>query len=368
MKKITVTPAKSKNTTKEEFLRVAVYIRVSTDSKEQELSFELQYSYFNNQISETNNWILVKTYKDFGKSGLSISKRDGFKEMISDAKKRRFDLLIVKSLSRFARNTVDSVKTIRLLLEHNIEIIFDVEKMYIKKDDSELLLSILSAFAQEESASKSKDIRWGINRKMKEGTYIMKAIYGYRSVDQQLFINQSEADVVRLIYELYLNNNSYGTIKAELEKRDLLSPTGGNTWSTKTIERILSNEKYLGRVTYPKSFSKDYLNNQRLISKGEITQYTVYDNHDSIISEDEFNQVQGLKQRRSNYETNSRGKKVRKKTRISKDEIVNTIRCEYCGCSYRRRKERGKVVYRCSNRMENGRQACPNSKTMRITE
>lgn len=167
---------------------------------------------------------------------------------------------------------------------------------------------------------------------------------------------------------MYLNNNSYGTIKSELEKRDLLSPTGGNTWSTKTIERILSNEKYLGRVTYPKSFSKDYLNNQRLTSKGKITQYTVYDNHDSIISEDEFNQVQGLKQRRSNYETNSRGKKVRKKTRISKDEIVNTIRCEYCGCSYRRRKERGKVVYRCSNRMENGRQACPNSKAMRITK
>lgn len=140
---------------------------------------------------------MVKTYKDYGKSGLSISKRDGFKEMIADAKKKRFDLLIVKSMSRFARNTVDSVKTIRLLLEHNIEIIFDVEKMHIKEDDSELLLSILSAFAQEESASKSTDIRWGIKQKMKEGTYIVKAIYGYRSVDQQLVINQSEADVVR---------------------------------------------------------------------------------------------------------------------------------------------------------------------------
>lgn len=256
LKKITVIPAKSKDATNEELLRVAVYIRVSTDSKEQETSFKLQYSYFNNYINKSGNCALVKTYKDYGKSGLSISKRAGFKEMIVDAKKRKFDLLIVKSLSRFARNTVDSVKTIRLLLEHNIEIIFDVEKMNVKKDDSELLLSILSAFAQEESVSKSADIRWGIKQKMKEGTYIVKALYGYRSISQQLVINQSEADVVRLIYELYLNNNSYGTIKAELEKRDLLSPTGGSTWSTKTIERILSNEKYPGRVTYPKSFSK----------------------------------------------------------------------------------------------------------------
>lgn len=317
MKKITIIPAEPKNTTKEELLRVAAYIRVSTDSKEQESSFELQYSYFNNRISENDNWILVKTYKDYGKSGLSISKRDGFKEMIADAKKKRFDLLIVKSMSRFARNTIDSIKTVRLLLEHNIEIIFDVEKMHIKKNDSELLLSILSAFAQEESASKSTDIRWGMKQKMKEGTYIVKAIYGYRSVDQQLVINQSEAEVVRLIYELYLNNNSYGTIKTELEKRDLLSPTGGNTWSTKTIERILSNEKYLGRVTYPKSFSKDYLNNQRFINKGEVTQYTVYDNHDAIITEDQFNQVQVLKQKRANYDINNKGEKVRKKTKIS---------------------------------------------------
>ncbi len=302
---------------------------------------------------------------DYGKSGLSISKRDGFKEMIVDAKKKRFDLLIVKSMNRFARNTVDAVKTIRLLLENNIEIIFDVEKMHIKKDDSELLLSILSAFAQEESASKNADIGWGIKQKMKEGTYIVKAIYGYRNVDQQLIINQSEADVVRLIYELYLNNNSYGTIKAELEKRDLLSPTGGDTWSTKTIERILSNEKYLGRVTYPKSFSKDYLNNQRFINKGEVTQYTVYDNHDAIITEDQFNQVQVLKQKRANYDINNKGEKVRKKTKVSKDEIVNTIKCEYCGCSYRRRTERGKVVYRCGNRMENGRKVCPKSKTIK---
>ncbi|WP_159633250.1 recombinase family protein [Erysipelothrix anatis] len=237
--------------------------------------------------------------------------------------------------------------------------------MHIKKDTSELLISILSAFAQEESASKSTDIKWGIKQKMKEGTYIVKAIYGYRSVDQQIVINQNEADVVCLIYELYVNNNSYGTIKAELEKRDLLSPTGGNTWSTKTIERILSNEKYLGSVTYPKSFSKDYLNNQRVINKGEVTQYTVYDNHDAIISEDQFNQVQVWKQKRANYEINNKGEKVRKKTKVSKDEIVNTIRCEHCGCSYRRRKERGKIVYRCSNRMENGRQACPLSKTIK---
>ncbi len=145
-----------------------------------------------------------------------------------------------------------------------------------------------------------------------------------------------------------------------------MSPTGESTWSTKTIERIRGNEKYHGCVTYPKSFSKDYLNNQRFINKGEVTQYTVYGNHEIIISEDEFNQSQDLKQKRANYETNSRGKKVRKRTKVSKDEIVNIIKCEYCGCSYRRRTERGKVVYRCCNRMENGRQACPKSTTIKV--
>ncbi|WP_159633253.1 recombinase family protein [Erysipelothrix anatis] len=133
MKKVTVIPAKSKDVTKEKVLRVVVYIRVSADSKEQESSFELQYSYFNNCINKSENCVLVKTYMDYGKSGLSISKRDEFKEMISDAKKKRFDLLIVKSPSRFARNTVDSIKTVRLLLEHEIEIIFDVEKCILRK-------------------------------------------------------------------------------------------------------------------------------------------------------------------------------------------------------------------------------------------
>ena len=344
-------------------IRTVAYCRVSGKEEEQLGSIENQIKHYEQTITSNVKLRLVKIYHDYAKSGLRIEGRDAFKHMIKDAKQKKFNLIITKSISRFSRNTVDLVETMRILKKYDIHVYFEEENLHTEKLKSEMYLSLYAAIAQEYSRSRSEDIKWGIQRKMERGERIVKPIYGYNKEYGRLLINYEQAEIVEKIYEMYLEGKTYKQIAEYLNSNNIESPTKGCKWNPKFIERTLSSEKYIGDAIHQKTYTHDYLRSKRLVNMGEEDKYVITNNHEAIISEEVYNKVQEEKQKRSRFYIDNNGNKVFKKHQYSRYELTNTLKCEYCGANYRRRTERGKVVYRCATRMDKGRDACPNSKT-----
>ena len=342
-------------------LNVAAYCRVSTEKEEQENSLENQTTHYKNEIEGNSNWTLVDVFVDFGVSGLNDTKRTEFMRMIDMCKKGKIDLILTKSISRFARNQLDCLSYIRKLKLKNIGIRFDKEGINTLDPSSEIFLSWFSAFAQAESESLSMNITRGKRMGYKEGKFPFPfSLYAYkRGENGHPEIIPEEAAVVRKMFYLYFEGNSIKDIIEWLEKNEIESPKGNRRWSSTSISGILKNEKYKGDALLQKTYTVDYLTKTVARNKGEVTQYYVENSHQGIVSREIFDMVQDEMKRRRNYSGY-------KETSFSSSyALTGIVFCAECGARYRRVtwSKRGKktIVWRCIERLENGIQNCKNS-------
>jgi len=258
--------------------RTAAYARVSTDSEEQLTSYEAQVDYYTKYIKDRADWEFVRVYTDEGISATNTKKRDGFKQMIADALDGKIDLIITKSVSRFARNTVDSLVTVRQLKEKGVEIYFEKENIYTLDSKGELLITIMSSLAQEESRSISENVTWGQRKRMADGKVSLPygQFLGYEKGEDGLpRIVESEAEIVRMIFRLFMEGKTPSAIAKQLASQGIPSPAGKKRWQVATVKSMLGNEKYKGDALLQKGFTVDFLTKKRKNNEGEVPQYYV---------------------------------------------------------------------------------------------
>ena len=336
--------------------RVAGYARVSTDSDEQFTSYQAQIDYYTSYIKSRPDWEFVKVYTDEGISGTSTNRRVGFNTMITDALAGNIDLIVTKSVSRFARNTVDSLVTIRKLKEKNIECFFEKENIWTFDGKGELLITIMSSIAQEESRSISENVTWSKRRQAKEGKVSLnyKHFLGYeKGPDGKLMVNEEQAEVVKLIYTLFLQGKSPNGISQILTERGTPSPAGKDKWSFSCVKSILQNEKYIGDALLQKSFTVDYLTHRIKKNEGEVPQYYVEENHEPIISKEVYQLAQIELERRKGLSG------CRNRKRI----MSGRIQCAQCGSWFGRKiwhqGEPGeKVLWQCNGKYDKSHETC----------
>jgi len=355
-------------------LRVAAYCRVSTLQEQQETSYEAQVNYYTEKIKSNLNWKLAGIYADDGKSATSTKKRSNFQAMIDDCLAGKIDMVITKSISRFARNTVDSLMNIRKLKEKSIAVFFEKEGINTLEGSGELLITILSSQAQEESRNISENCHWGIVRKFENGKVIVNhsKFLGYtKDKEGNLVIVPEEAELVRRIFRLFLEGNSSYGIKRMLEADGILTVTGNTEWHATVIDKMLSNEKYMGDALMQKTYTVDFLTKKKVLNKGIVPKYYIEDNHEAIIPKELFNRVQEEKARRTAiYRPAERKKDAPVKGKYSAKYILSDIMvCAECGQPYRRQvwTKYGikKAVWRCDNRLKHGSKRCKYSPTLK---
>ena len=354
-----------KNTVRK--LRVAAYCRVSTEEEEQQGSFEIQKLYYTEKINSTPEWEVAGIYADDGISGVHTKKRDGFNQMIQDCKKRKIDLILTKSISRFARNTLDSIQYVRMLKQMGIAVVFEKENINTATMNSEMILTVLSAFAQAESESISQNVARGKRMGYKHGKFAFPygRIIGYRKgADGKPEIIPEQAEIIRLIFNSYLQGDSLQSIKAKLETAGALTARGNTAWSAQSIQRILQNEKYCGDVLLQKTFTEDVLTGVHKKNTGQLPQYYIENYHDGIVSKQMFREVQTEIARR-NSKSAANQRKRRRGRYNSKYALSERLVCRDCGSPYKRVTwnihGRKQIVWRCVNRIEYGTKFCGNS-------
>lgn len=375
-KKISVIPANPQHDGNikltEKKLRVAAYCRVSTDLEEQETSYEAQVEYYTQKIEENPNWTKAGIYADDGKSATNTKKRDDFNAMVKDALDGKIDMILTKSVSRFARNTVDSLLTIRKLKEKDIAVVFEKEGINTLDGTGEMLITILSSLAQEESRNISENTRWGIVRKFEKGKLIVNhnKFMGYtKNADGELVIVPEEAEIVKLIFRLYLEGNSSRKIKAYLEEKGTKTVTGKDSWHITVIDKMLRNEKYMGDALLQKTYTVDFMTKKKVVNKGIAPQYYVENDHEPIIPKELFYRVQEEMMRRAALCKSAETRKKNVKSKYSSTyALTGILLCGKCGHEYRRvtwaRNGKKKIVWRCTNRLINGVKSCENSETL----
>ena len=338
--------------------KVAAYARVSTDEEEQQTSYAAQCDYYERYIKSRADWAFVKVYADEGISGCNTRKREAFKAMVQDALDGKIQLILTKSVSRFARNTVDSLQNVRKLKENGVEIYFEKENIWTFDTRGELLITIMSSLAQEESRSISENTTWGKRKQFAEGKTSVgySAFLGY---DKDFKINEEQAQVVKLIYKLFLGGRSFYAITKELEKRGIKSPSGKDKWYISTVRSILTNEKYRGDALIQKEYTADFLDKTRRKNTGEIPQYYVEEHHEAIIPPDLFDFVQSEIKRR---EQNGKHSGV--------SIFANKIKCGCCGGWYGAKvwhstDKYRRVIYRCNKKYAHKEKPCS---TRHLTE
>jgi len=297
----TINPLTKLSTTAVVQRRVAGYARVSTDSDEQFTSYEAQIDYYTQYIKRRSDWQFVKVYTDEGISGCNTKHREGFNEMVADALNGKPDLIVTKSVSRFARNTVDSLTTVRKLKDAGVEVFFEKENIYTFDSKGELLITIMSSLAQEESRSISENVTWGQRKRFADGKVSLpyKQFLGYRKgADDLPEIVPEEAEIVRLIYRLFLEGKTPGGIARLLTEMKIPTPAGKEKWPSSTIESILTNEKYKGAALLQKGYTVNFLTKEKRCNRGEIPQYYIEHSHPAIIPPEDWELVQAEMQRR----------------------------------------------------------------------
>jgi len=282
-------------------LRVAAYCRVSTQREEQESSLKSQVMHFTRLICENPEWEFAGVYAE-QQSGLHVSDRSELERLLHACDTGRVDIVLMKSVSRLSRNTVDALKILNGVIEKGIELRFDLENLSTKDERVRQMFAMIAGVAQHESWSKSEDIKWGMRHRASRGKAILNhsRFLGYtKDAAGQLVIVEDEAKIVRLIYSLYLEGRGYRQIKKYLEQNGIRTVSGKIEWSTSTIDRILSNEKYVGTLMTQKSFVKDFLDGKQHKNTGELAQRIFENHHEAIIASEMFERVQQEKQRRN---------------------------------------------------------------------
>ena len=335
--------------------RTAAYARVSTDSEEQLTSYSAQVDYYTNYIKSRDDWEFVSVYTDEGITGTNTKHREGFKRMVADALAGKIDLIVTKSVSRFARNTVDSLTTVRQLKEKGVEIYFEKENIWTLDSKGELLITIMSSLAQEESRSISENCTWGQRKRFADGkvTVPFKRFLGYdRGPDGNLVLNKDEAVIIRRIYSMFLQGMTPHGIAARLTADSIKSPGGKDKWNAGAVRSILTNEKYKGDALLQKSYTVDFLTKKKKVNEGEIPQYYVEGNHEAIIQPEVFELVQQEMERRKTSGGRHSGVHL----------FSGRIRCGQCGEWYGSKvwhsnSKYRRVIWQCNHKYD-GEEKC----------
>lgn len=354
-------------------LRVAAYCRVSTDDEEQLTSYEAQKNYYTDKIMTNKEWTMAGIFADEGITGTSARKRPEFLRMIRQCKQGKIDIVLTKSISRFARNTVDCLNYVRALKELGIAVIFEKENMNTLEVDSEILITMLGAFAQSESESISANVRWGIRQAMKEGkaTIQYKYLYGYRKGDDgKPEIIPDQAEVVRKIYDLFLSGTPVRGIQEYLNASAVPNINGESKWARSAIDSILTNEKYCGDVLLQKTYIDDCINKKVKKNTGQLPMYLVQNHHEGIISRETFDAAQAELSRRNAGRSPSKKNAPTGRSRYSsKYALSDRLYCGECGtryqrCTWRNRDGSKRIVWRCVSRVDYGSKYCHDSPTL----
>lgn len=343
-------------------LRVAAYCRVSTDSDEQATSYDAQIEHYTEYISKNPEWVLAGIFADDGITGTNTKKRDEFNRMIDECHAGNIDMIITKSISRFARNTLDCLKYIRELKDKNIPVYFEKESINTMDSKGEVLLTIMASLAQQESQSLSQNVKMGIQYRYQQGKVQVNhnRFLGYtKDSDGNLVIEPEQAEIVKRIYREYLEGKSMDKIAAGLEADGILTGAGKERWHPSTIKKILTNEKYIGDALLQKTYTTDFLTKKRIKNNGTMPQYYVEGDHEAIIPKDIFLLVQEELARRRRVHTTENGKR---RCYSCKHCFAQIVFCGECGEYYRRVhwNNRGcrSIVWRCCSRLENTGHAC----------
>ncbi len=372
--RIVVIPAKSHEETgqAQRLLRVAAYCRVSTDQEEQESSYEAQIGYYTEKIKNNAEWTLAGIFADEGITGTQANKRPEFLKMIRLCRQGKIDIILTKSLSRFARNMVDSLKYIRDLKALGIAIVFEKENINTLETDTEMMLTIMSCFAQAESESISKNVSWGIRQSFKNGNVLMQYVrlLGYRKGrNDKPEIVPEEAEIVKEIYRLYLDGMSLNMIVDRLNEKGLTTKGSNSPYRKEVVQRILTNEKYTGDALLQKTYVTDCITKKTRKNNGELPMYLVKNHHEPIISHADFNRVQEEMARRSAKriiaDKLSKGEQGKYSAKYALSELLI---CGECGSHYRRvtwtAKGFKEIKWRCINRIQYGKKKCHSSPTV----
>ena len=352
-------------------LRVAAYCRVSTELEQQQSSYDIQIEYYTRHIMQNPNWIFAGVFADDGRSATNTFRRDDFNQLMDQCLKGKVDMIITKSISRFARNTVDCISWVRKLKEKNVAVYFEKENLNTLDDSTEMILTILSSQAQEESRAISTNVKWGYARKFEKGESTRQRSYGFRKAPTgEMCIVEEEAAVIRNMARWFLDGDSLERIKHRLEEAGIETTTGKKTWSTGTIYNILINEKIMGDVLLQKTFTADYLTKRRVKNSGQQKQYYVKNHHEAIIPKTVYYKIQEEIARRSSLKkAGTRKGKTAQGVYSSKYALTGIMVCNECGAHYRRTTwaKNGKkvIVWRCINRLEHGTKRCHESPTLK---
>lgn len=331
-------------------LRVAAYARVSTDSDEQLVSLKAQREHYETYIKSNSEWEFAGLYYDEGISGTKKEKRPELLRMIRDCENGKIDFIVTKSISRFARNTMDCLELVRSLMDIGVYIYFEKENLNTGDMESELMLSILSGFAEEESASISQNTSWSINKKFQNGSYIIGSPpYGYANVNGEMVIVPEEAEIIKRIFAECLSGKG-GSIIAKGLNRDNIPARRGNHWSPGTVIEMLRNEKYKGDVLFQKTYTDSNFN--RHINNGEKDQFYCKNHHEPIISREVFSKAQKLIAERAK----NRNKSIAKNTYQNRYVLSGRIICGECGSKFRRKTNysvgRSYIAWSCIGHIE----------------
>lgn len=360
-RRITVIPADPQFTERDiqkKHLRVAAYCRVSTDSEEQLNSYNAQITYYTEKIAATPEWTMVRLYADEGITGTSMKRRKEFLKMLRDCDRGKIDLIITKSVSRFGRNTLDGLDTVRRLKRKGIGVFFEKENVNTLYMDNEMILTFMMSQAQAESESPSGNVKWSHRRNFKDGKvyYHYASFLGYRKgADGLPEIDPDEAAVVRRIFARYLMGQSVRQICRDLTADGIKTAQGGDSWHDSVVQNMLKNEKYIGDALLQKTYMADLFTHEQRKNMGELPKYYVHECHPAIIDRETFQRVQEELARRSSLRKTSSKTKTELGKYCGKYVLSELLVCGECGSPYRRviwsRPEGKRVVWRCINRL-----------------
>lgn len=367
MKKITAIAARNTvSDDNQELLkkrRVCAYCRVSTDSLKQMESFETQVSYYESYIKSKTGWDYAGVFADEGISGTETGKRTEFNRMLKACELGKVDLIITKSISRFARNTTDCLEVVRYLKSFGVGVYFEKENINTLNADSEVILSILSSIAQDESRNISENVKWSIQKNFKKGEFKIntKRFLGYDMNDKgKIIVNKEEAEIVKKIYNRYLEGKSFKAIKLELEKDNIKTVLGNVLWSENTIKGILKNKKYYGDAILQKTITVSYLTKKKKKNKGQAPKYLIKCDHEPIVSKEDFLKVQDIMAKKALKYGNLFGDRDKYLQRYA---FSGKIVCGNCGSVFKRRTWNSKlkskqIVWQCSTYISKGKKYC----------
>ncbi|WP_312354008.1 recombinase family protein [Aminipila sp.] len=365
MKKITFIPAKNSLRSGGK-LKVAAYCRVSTERENQKSSIDTQIKYYTELIQMNPEWDFAGIFYDY-ESGLRKEKRNGLDAMFKKAYRSEIDYIITKSVSRLSRNVLDTLTIIRSLKAKGINIYFEKENLNSLETEKEIEIDIAfnGVLAQEESRNLSENVQWGYKRKFERGDdFVGKMPMGYKCINNEWIVVPEEANIIRKIYQLYLGGSILQQIKEYMEEHQIKTATGKEVWATAVIQKILKNEKYKGDALLQKTYTENFITGKKSKNVGQRERYYITNSHPAIITCETFDEVQEEVSRRARLVRKEDGTVESSTSKYNGKYLLgNLLVCGDCGASYRRRTERGKVVWRCATRIEKGKQICNSSPT-----